>query len=93
MVHAKIFFKVEGLKEGEISQSDMDAIKKKVEEINFFNLKDVYDNLKVQDIPSTYVSVNNDTITKKIKSRYGSPTGLIELQEMLDKIVNSVEWN
>ncbi len=92
VVDAKRFFKVEGLKEGKISKEQMEAVKEKIKAIGFFNLKNSYDNELVQDIPPTYVSVSNDTITKNIKSRYGSPKGLIELQEMLEKIVNSVEW-
>ena len=91
-IDAKRFYKVEGVKKGEISRKQMETIKSKVEIIDFFNLKDSYDNEFVQDVPPTYVSISNGGAMKKIKSRYGSPKELIEFQDVLVQIIDKVEW-
>ncbi len=76
-----------------ISTSDLDLIKVKLEEINYFDLDSIYNNLNVMDMPSVTTSVYWDGNAQKVFDRFEAPKELRTLYSLLDEIYGRLEWN
>jgi len=69
-----------------LTNAELELIKSKLKEIDFFNLKDKYDR-NVTDVPACYLSVILDDKKKKVIDRVDGPKKLKELEKLIDKIV------
>ena len=88
-----------GSKTRKVSRDDFARLVKKIEEINFFNLKDRYDGknadgsgVTVTDLPTRKTSVTRGKRTKTVENYFRGPKGLRELEELIDEVANSAEW-
>jgi Domain of unknown function (DUF6438) len=89
----------EGRRTGRISGKDFEKLAKKIDEINFFNLKDRYDGKNpdgsgatVTDLPTTKTSVTRGNRTKTVENYFRGPKGLKELEDLIDELTKSAEW-
>ncbi len=82
----KMFVDYVGQHEATISKSDLDLIKAKINEINFFEFKDKYDS-PATDMPSTIFEVTLNKQFKKITNRHNGPPELKELEKLVEEIV------
>ena len=71
----KRFVKFVGEKEFKMSESFVELVLTKSKEINFFEMKELYDQ-NVTDLPSTITTVIDGENNKKITARAGIPTEL-----------------
>ncbi|MBU1099376.1 MAG: hypothetical protein KKA84_03145 [Bacteroidetes bacterium] len=74
-----------------IDKSEIVRLLSKIDEVDFWGMKDEYDG-RVTDLPSTYISVNYNGKSKKIKSRYNSPKELDELEGILSAYLERFGW-
>lgn len=91
-IDGKLFCKVEGKHETQLTDKMYQQILSKMKSVNFFELKDVYDDKYVQDIPAVYIKVNEKGKTKSIKSRIKAPEKLIHFQTYVDSLVKVIKW-
>lgn len=82
----KMFVDYVGQHEATLSKSEVDLIKTKINEINFFELKDKYDS-PATDIPSTIFEATLNKQFKKITNRHNGPPELKELEKLVEEIV------
>jgi len=73
-------------------KKDMENILSIAESIHFFEMKDVYDNEGVTDLPSTYFSLAKDGNVKQVKNRYQGPKELKQLYEAMDQLIAKYKW-
>jgi hypothetical protein len=88
-----------GRQTGRISAEDFQKLVKKIEEINFFSLKDRYDGKNadgsgttVTDLPTRKTSVTRGNVTKTVENYFRGPKGLKELEDLIDEVTKSTEW-
>lgn len=62
------------------------------EEINFWELKDEYDNKNLMDIPATFLTINFRGKSKRIKIRVNAPKELVDLAQKIEKVVKTTNW-
>lgn len=82
----KMFVDYVGQHEANLSKSELDLIKTKINEINFFELKDKYDS-PATDLPSTIFEVTLNKQSKKITNRHNGPPELKDLEKLVEEIV------
>ena len=78
----------------QISQISQDKVKELVDEfyrIDYFSLKDRYEE-PVTDLPSTTTSITINGKTKSVYNYLGAPRKLVELENKIDEITNSNKW-
>lgn len=76
-----------------ITKSQMNALRKKAEEIEFFTFEDKYDDPMVTDLPSTTVAViDSNGKLKSVMYRYKYPQRIKLLAEMFDTFMTSQQW-
>jgi hypothetical protein len=86
---------VVGIKNGYITRDKLNELLKEFQNAYFFSFNDVYSDPGNRDMLgylTTSITINNDS--KKV-TRYENcvrPTGLIELENSIDRIVNSKQW-
>ena len=85
------FVEREGNFETQLDQSELEQLKKVMEQIDIFTLKDKYDSYKT-DIPSCILHLNDGEQSKKIYDRDGAPLSLMNFEKLIDKIVLSKEF-
>lgn len=88
-----------GRQTGRISPENFRRLVSKIEEINFFSLKDRYDGknadgsgVTVTDLPTRKTSVTRGNVTKTVENYFRGPKGLKELEDLIDEVTNSTEW-
>ena len=91
--------KVKGLQTGQISPEDFGRLVKKIDEIDFFNLRNRYDGknpdgtgVTVTDLPTRKTSVTRDGETKTVENYFRGPAGLSELEDLIDELTQSAKW-
>ena len=82
----KMFVDFEGQHYGNISITDVELIKTKIKEVNFFELKDKYDS-PATDVPSTIFEATINNQFKKITNRHNGPPELKDLEKLIEEIV------
>ena len=87
----KNFVEMEGNYAGKMGKESIAALLKKVDEINFFELKNIYDS-NVSDLPSAHIYINKGGNKKQIINRHGGPKELKELASIIDEHVKKTEW-
>ncbi len=63
-----------------------------LEEADFYNLKDSYDNPNISDLPSKIMVVNKYDQKKRVKGRYQVPDELISLFDKMDQWIENTDW-
>lgn len=89
----------EGRQTGRVSKEGFRQLVSKIEEINFFNLRDRYDGknadgsgVTVTDLPTRKTSVTRGNVTKTVENYFRGPKGLKELEDLIDEVTKSTEW-
>jgi len=89
----------EGRRTSRISGKNFEKLAKKIDEINFFDLKDRYDGknpdgsgVTVTDLPTTKTSVTRGNRTKTVENYFRGPKELKELEDLIDELTKSAEW-
>ena len=71
---------------------DVENLKKSFIDANFFDFKNEYTSKKT-DLPTTYISFENNGKYKKIRDYSDAPEALKNLEKMIEKIVDSSGWD
>lgn len=82
----KMFVDFIGLYKSTISNSEIETIKNKIVEVNFFELDSLYDS-PATDIPSCIIEVTLDNKSKKIIDRRYGPEELKDLEKIIESTV------
>ncbi len=95
----KSHVKAIGLQTGKISAQSFAQLVKKIEGIDFFNLRDRYDGKNpdgsgstVTDLPTRKTTVTRGDQTKTVEDYFRGPPGLVELELLIDEVTKSVKW-
>jgi len=91
-VDGKLFFVVEGEYEGVLTQAQYDDVLKRINDINYFDFDNSYDDPYVQDIPATYISVQLNGKSKSIKCRYDTPAELKDFLTHIHGLATGMKW-
>lgn len=73
------------------SEEEINEIKEKANEIDFFKLSDEYDS-PVTDFPTTYTSIRINGKVKSVSNRVGGPEGLKDLENLIHKKLMQKEF-
>jgi uncharacterized protein DUF6438 len=91
--------KAKGIQTGRISPEDFARLVKKIDEIDFFNLRSRYDGKNpdgsgttVTDLPTKKTSVTRGGETKTVENYFRGPPGLSELENLIDELAKSAKW-
>lgn len=91
--------KAKGTQTGKISAQSFARLVKKIEEIDFFNLRDRYDGKNpdgtgstVTDLPTRKTTVTRGDQTKTVEDYFRGPPGLVELELLIDELAKSEKW-
>lgn len=80
-----------GLFEAKVSKEQLQRLMNRFNEIKFFEMKDLYDDM-VTDIPTYTVTYTLNGKTKTVTDRFGSPQELRDAEKFMDEIANSLYW-
>jgi Domain of unknown function (DUF6438) len=91
--------KVKGTQTGHISAGDFARLVKKIDAIDFFNLRNRYDGRNpdgsgttVTDLPTKRISVTRGGEAKTVEDYFRAPPGLSELETLIDELAKSSKW-
>lgn len=76
-----------------LTREQMISLIDKANEINYFELKDVYDNEGVTDLPSATTSIVINGQRKAVKRRYDYPKSILTFEAAFDDIIKRLRWN
>lgn len=82
----------EGSYQAIVSDELIQKILAKAKAINYFKLKDQYDNEYVTDLPSTITTIRADDQLKVVANRYEGPEKLNEFEKYIDETAESIQW-
>ena len=95
----KNYVKAQGPQTGKISAASFARLVKKIEEIDFFGLRDRYDGKNpdgsgstVTDLPTRKTTVARGEETKTVVNYFRGPPGLTELELLIDELAKSSKW-
>ena len=71
-----------------MSEENITALMELAEDMGYFQLKDVYDNRFVTDLPATITEIDG----KRVMNRYEGPD-LSRLYNQLDTLIENTPWN
>jgi len=89
------FVKVEGTVTTTISEDKIKQLIAEFQKIDYFSLKDSYEERNATDMPSAYTSLTVDGKTKTVRHYHGdfsAPKKLTELENKIDQIGYSDQW-
>ncbi|MFC2068385.1 DUF6438 domain-containing protein [Chloroflexota bacterium] len=89
------FVKVEGTATTSISEDKIKQLIAEFQKIDYFSLKDSYEERNATDMPSAFTSLTVDGKTKATRHYHGdfnAPKKLTELENKIDQIVFSDQW-
>lgn len=75
-----------------ISQEKLSEIQQEAANIDFFNLRDTYDNQAITDIPSVIIAISGENGMKQIVDRAEAPEELKRFEKYLDQVLLSLDW-
>ena len=81
----------EGRYTGQVDQATMDALKREVEAVDFYALKDVYDQ-PVTDLPSLIMRLRTDGHDKQVLGRVGAPRPFKDMAIRVEALLANVVW-
>jgi hypothetical protein len=85
------FVRVKGRGTARIPPSQVAELAAAVQRIGFFKLKNRYD-APVTDLPTTYVTVTSNGVTKRIEDYVGAPDALKEFEALIDRTAGTGRW-
>lgn len=91
----KKFVKDIGIKTTTINEEKVRQLVSEFKKINYFSLKDSYDETGITDMPYALTSITIDDKTKSIRHYYGDPNApkeLTQLEKRIDEIAGSKQW-
>jgi len=89
------FVNVTGTHTAQITQEEVKELIDEFYKIEYFSLKDSYEEYRVTDMPSTITSITINGRTKTVRHYHGdknAPKELTELERKIDEITNSKQW-
>ncbi|MFC1968631.1 DUF6438 domain-containing protein [Chloroflexota bacterium] len=89
------FVKVQGTIQTAISEDKIKQLVSEFQRIDYFSLKDSYEERNATDMPSAFTSLTIDGDKKNVRHYHGdlsAPKELTELENRIDEIVNSNQW-
>jgi hypothetical protein len=84
--------KINGLFVSKITTDQMNLLLLKAKEIKFEDMKSVYDNKSVTDLPMVETSIVLSGKHKKVQRRYEYPREILELEKIFDNLLDELEW-
>lgn len=90
--NGKNFVEEKGIFEGYISPKIRKEIKRIAKEIQYFEMKSIYTDTLIMDLPTTYTQLHFEGQNKKIIAKAHVPTPLLHFQKYLDGIVQKTVW-
>jgi hypothetical protein len=75
-----------------VSKEQTDRLMAAAKEIDYFSLKEEYNNEMVTDLPSVVTQISNDGVLKRVRNRRGGPSSLKTLYNVFDAIVAESFW-
>lgn len=91
-INPKQFLAVKTFSKSFVPKTELEDLIQQAKTIDFWELDEEYNNKKVSDLPSAYITVNRKRQTKTIHSRIGSPKNLVEFIKNVEKIAISRDW-
>lgn len=80
-----------GFFKSELSREQLETLKVRFDQINFFKLKDSYKSF-MMDLPTKYISYTKNGETKKIEAYDNVPKELNNLIADLDNLIYTLKW-
>lgn len=77
--------------EASISGREFNDILYYFEKIDFWSLEDKYTDT-ITDLPTTFITISKDGRIKEVEDYYGAPKKLKDLENYLDKFIESQNW-
>ena len=84
--------KMNGSFRSRVPLEQMNLLLEKAKEIKFEEMKSVYDNKSVTDLPMVKTSIVLYGKHKKVQRRYEYPREILELEKMFDSLLDLLEW-
>ena len=84
--------KVNGSFRSCVTPGQMNLLLAKAKEIKFEDMKSVYDNKSVTDLPMVKTSIVLSGKHKEVKRRYKYPRKILELEKMFDNLLDELQW-
>ena len=75
-----------------VSHADIDQVVQTANEIGYFELKPVYDNENVQDLPNIKTGIAHHGKLHSVRNRYKGPAALRMLYTQLDSLIEKQTW-
>jgi hypothetical protein len=88
----EMFVEPLGNQSGYISQEQLKELNSLIKKSSFFELENEYDG-EVTDLPSAYITVNQNGKTKNIHARFNIPIELRKLTKYLSEMPQNVRWD
>ncbi|MFC1983055.1 DUF6438 domain-containing protein [Chloroflexota bacterium] len=87
--------RIEGTRTTTINEDSIKQLIAEFQKIDYFSLKDSYEERNATDMPSAYTSLTVDGKTKTVRHYHGdfsAPKKLTELENKIDQIVHADQW-
>lgn len=83
-----------GTQTSTITPSEVDQLVAAFEAADYMNLKDLYTERDITDVPSVVTSYTVDGTTKTVEHALGddAPDALVAAEELVDELVNTDQW-
>ena len=75
-----------------VSLEDVEHVRKKANEIGYFQMNPVYDNEIVHDLPNIITGIEHDGRLHRVLNRYKGPASLQRLYAELDTLIEHQQW-
>ena len=89
------FAQVQGTRQTTISEDKIKQLVSEFQKIDYFSLRDSYEERNVTDMPSAITSLTINGNKKTVRHYHGdlsTPKELTELEDKIDEIVNTNQW-
>lgn len=91
-INGKLFYKVEGKNEGQLSDEQFQNLEMMIDSLDFFELQDVYDDTLLMDATTYYIALNIEGNYKQVKCRVNTPAHLRLFLSRLEAIIDEIDW-
>jgi hypothetical protein len=75
-----------------VSYTDVQQVLSKANEIGYFELKSVYDNENVHDLPDIITGISHEGKLHRVRNRYKGPAALRMLYTEMDSLIERQDW-
>jgi hypothetical protein len=81
-----------GYYQSRIGDQAMNRLTKQIDEVQYFNFEDRYDDERLMDLPSTIFVVNHEGQKKRVIARYQAPETLIGFGLFIEQEFKGTDW-